>query len=754
MTLGATGLASIASALADDHNDPVKELGTVTVIGTRPTSLPTQIPTTIEGTTAAEIEDRINATDSEDALKYFPSLLVRKRFVGDYDHAVLATRASGTGNSARSLVYADGILISNLLGNGATFTPRWGLVTPEEIARVDVLYGPFSAAYPGNSVGAVVDYITKMPTEFTANVRINAFGQDYDLYRTHDEFSGRTVSGSIGDRHGDFSWWVNLERLDNSSQPIVFANRLLSAGTPSTVGTPVTGAITGLNPKNQPWLILGTTNQVDTTQDHAKLKLAYDLTPTLRASYTLGAWTNSVKRHSDSFLRDQSGTPIYSGDINVDGRRYTLTATDFSPARSDLRHVMQGLTIKSATAGAWDWEVAASLYDYGKDIARAPTVALPAASIGGTGRITDMSGTGWNTLALKGVWRPGGDDGRHLIDLGVERDRYVLATLVSNTNDWIDGSAGGRFSAFGGNTELESVYAQDTWTFASRWRSTLGARVERWEASNGYIANAATRLPFASRTETYVSPKGALAYQLTDAWTLKASVGRAVRMPTVSELYQGTISVDTIVNNDPNLLPERSWTGELTAERRLDLGSLRMTFFHEKTEDALYSQTNVTAIPNVTNIQNVDRIRTSGIELAYQASAVFVEGLDVASSVTYADSKIVDNRNFPASVGKWQPRVPDWRANLLVSYSLRERWMLTLGSRYSGKQYNTLDNSDPNGFAYTGVSPFLVTDARVRYRINELCTASLGIDNLTNEKYWNFHPYPQRTAMGEVAFTF
>ena len=107
----------------------------------------------------------INATDSEDALKYFPSLLVRKRYIGDYDHAVLASRASGTGNSARSLVYADGILLSNLLGNGATFTPRWGLVTPEEIERVDVLYGPFSAAYPGNSVGAVVDYVTRMPEE-------------------------------------------------------------------------------------------------------------------------------------------------------------------------------------------------------------------------------------------------------------------------------------------------------------------------------------------------------------------------------------------------------------------------------------------------------------------------------------------------------------------------------------------------------------------------------------------------------------
>ena len=122
--------AFASPALAQKSGDePVKTLGTVTVSSGQPTSLPTQIPTTIEGITGKQIEETINAVDSEDALKYFPSLNVRKRYIGDYDHAVLASRASGTGNSARSLVYADGILLSNLLGNGAFYTPRWGLVT-------------------------------------------------------------------------------------------------------------------------------------------------------------------------------------------------------------------------------------------------------------------------------------------------------------------------------------------------------------------------------------------------------------------------------------------------------------------------------------------------------------------------------------------------------------------------------------------------------------------------------------------------
>ncbi|WP_305807106.1 TonB-dependent receptor plug domain-containing protein, partial [Stenotrophomonas sp. YIM B06876] len=112
---------------------------------------------------------------------------MRKRYVGDYNHAILSSRASGTGNSARSSVYADGILLSNYLGNGVgglSFPPRWGLVTPEEIERVDVMYGPFSAAYPGNSVGAVVDYVTRMPTQFEAHGKLGYVSQPFELYGT------------------------------------------------------------------------------------------------------------------------------------------------------------------------------------------------------------------------------------------------------------------------------------------------------------------------------------------------------------------------------------------------------------------------------------------------------------------------------------------------------------------------------------------------------------------------------------------
>jgi iron complex outermembrane receptor protein len=725
-----------------------QSLGVVTVVARRPSSLPTQIPTTIEGVSGETVARTVNATDSEDALKYFPSLNVRKRYIGDFDHAVLASRASGTQNSARSLVYADGILLSNLLGNGAAFTPRWGLVTPEEIERVDVLYGPFSAAYPGNSVGAVVDYVTRMPDALELRAALSTFVEDFDVYETHDSFGGWQASASYGDARGDSSWWVNFNRLDSDSHPIAYATRLFSASAPGSGGVPVTGALPARNPRNQDWWLLGATNRIETVQDHAKLKFAHDFSNSLQLSYTFGLWRNDAERESDTWLRDAAGAPVYAGPVNIDGRVFTIGATEMGPSNQQLTHFMHGLSLRKRRVGNWDFEAAASLYDYDQDQTRSPLVPMPAASSSGAGRIADQSGTGWSTVALRASWHGDQSGDGHFIELGIQDDRYRLRTEVQETGDWLNGAAAGRFSAFRGDTSLTSLFAQDSWHFARDWQTSLGLRLEHWRAENGAISNATQTEPFPARSDTWVSPKLGLSWAATDVTTLKVSLGRAVRLPTVSELYQGSIAQGSIVNNDPNLAPERSWTTELSAVNDFDHGNLRTTLFFEDTRDALYSQQNVAAGSTVNTIQNVGRIRTRGLELAAQWRAL--ESFDLTGSVTYARSRIVENDALPASVDKSQPRVPEWRATALASWRLRDRLSATFGARYSGQQFNTLDNSDPHGTAYTGTSRYLVYDTRLRMTFGRV-SAALGVDNLGNERYWAFHPYSRRTYNAEIA---
>ena len=541
-TAAAAPLGLLAQTATDDT--PVKSLGVVTVTGSQPSALPTQIPATVESVSREQIARTVRATDSEDALKYLPSLLVRKRYIGDYNHAILSSRASGTGNSARSAVYADGMLLSNYLGNGVgglSFPPRWGMVSPEEIERVDVMYGPFSAAYPGNSVGAVVVFTTRMPKAFEVHAKVGSTSQPFELYDTRATYRSWETSASVGNRSGAFSWLLNFSHTDSHGQPLTFATRLLSSGTSGSAGTPVTGAVLDANNANQPWYLLGSGTEYRTKQDHFKAKLAYDITPTIRANYMLGVWQNRAGSVPVSYLRDGAGQPVYGGTINIDGRSFAaLTGADFATTQERLTHVMHGLALKSHTQGVWGWEAAASRYDYRRDDKRqnAASNPLPGALSGGAGTLAEGSGTGWNNLAAKGTWRPGGIGGEHIVDFGVQQDSYKLQYLTSNvTGNWLNDGAGTLASNVTGQTQLRSVYAQDAWAFTPGWKTVLGLRAEDWRASDGSTAFSATSmLNYPARHERLLSPKVALSYQAAPDLVLKASTGRAARMPTVGEL--------------------------------------------------------------------------------------------------------------------------------------------------------------------------------------------------------------------------
>src|SRR4051812_27665779 len=154
-------------------------------------------PNTSVEASAEQLRITTNLRNTEDALRYLPSLIVRKRHIGD-TQAPLATRTSGVGASARSLIYADGVLLSALIGNNNSFaSPRWGMVSPEEIERVDVLYGPFSAHYPGNSIGAVINITTRMPDRLEGSATAAINRQSFDQYGTKGSFPAYQLAGTI-----------------------------------------------------------------------------------------------------------------------------------------------------------------------------------------------------------------------------------------------------------------------------------------------------------------------------------------------------------------------------------------------------------------------------------------------------------------------------------------------------------------------------------------------------------------------------
>ena len=260
-----------------------------------------KLPQTTESTTAEKIADTVNIVDTEDAVKYMPSIFVRKRNYGD-TQPVMATRTWGVNSSARSLVYADDVLLSALIANNNTIgAPRWGMVAPEEIQRIDIMYGPFAAAYPGNSMGAVMQITTRMPDKFEGSISQTLAFQNFQQYNTRDTYRTSQTSATFGNRSGNLSWWISANHMDSYSQPLAYITQG-QASTEPAAPTNTTGRITANNKIGLFADVLGAGGLLHTQMDNAKVKVAYDLTPALRATYTFGYWRNNAQSNVQTYL--------------------------------------------------------------------------------------------------------------------------------------------------------------------------------------------------------------------------------------------------------------------------------------------------------------------------------------------------------------------------------------------------------------------------------------------------------------------
>lgn len=138
---------------------------------------------------------------------------------------------------------------------------------------------------------------------------------------------------------------------------------------------------------------------------------------------------------------------------------------------------------------------------------------------------------------------------------------------------------------------------------------------------------------------------------------------------------------------------------------------------------------------------------------------VFIPGLDLSNSVTYIGSRILSDPIFQSATGttatgKHAPYVPDWRDTLQVTYRPDDRLAFSVAARYPGRMYSTLDNTDTVSQVFGGFDKFFVVDTHVHYQVNNVITADAGIDNLFNEKYFEYHPFPTRTYVASLKVKF
>jgi iron complex outermembrane receptor protein len=703
-------------------------------------------PATVETYDRQQIQDSVNAATPAQTMKYLPSIQVRERFIGDRN-GIIATRTIGAISSAQSLLYADGILLSNLLGNSFSYPPRWGMVSPEEIESISMMYGPFSSLYAGNSFGGVISIHTRLPEKFEAHANVQSFMQNFKLFGTDVTNWGNHQSASVGDKINDFSFRLGVDRLENTGQPMDFA--VSDAKAVSAGGTLVTGAYQDISEKNKPRVVFGATSIDKSEQINTKFKATYDFTPEIKAAYTISLWDIDGKTDVQSYLKDANGNAVYAGDVSFNNAKYTLPA--MSPAKTDALHIMQALELKSNTKRFFDWQFTLSDYDYQKDLNGSSKITTGDPYINRAGILTDLSGTGWTVFDARGTLRPK----NHTVDFGYHIDDYRLRSSTANTNDW-SGFSKTTFSALSqGNTQTQAVYLQDKWQLNPQWALTFGARQEFWQASDGRNQSGVNVANYQDKSANKFSPKISLSFEPQPAWGFRAAFGQAFRFPTVTELYQQLANGSTILVNNPNLKPEEVLSAELTAERRFANGLLRLSAFNEHKYDALLSQINIASAGTSTSyVQNVDHIRTYGLEAATEWKDVFISGLDIRANATWTDAKVLQDAAAPSYVGKNAPRIPKQLYKAVATYHVSNDFTLSIGARYSGRQYINLDNSDVNPDTYIAASQFFLIDVKANYKFADRWMASVGVDNMTNDKAYVRHPLPQRTVYAQIKFDY
>jgi iron complex outermembrane receptor protein len=109
-----------------------------------------------------------------------------------------------------------------------------------------------------------------------------------------------------------------------------------------------------------------------------------------------------------------------------------------------------------------------------------------------------------------------------------------------------------------------------------------------------------------------------------------------------------------------------------------------------------------------------------------------VHGLDLQGSATFTEAEVLSNDAATATVGNKPPRIPRNMFKAVATYHHGNHLTYSLAARYSGRQYNALDNSDINPDTFGGASKFFVMDVKANYRFSNRVTASLGVDNLNN----------------------
>jgi len=622
----------------------------------------------------------------------------------------------------------------------------------ENIERIEVIRGPFSALYGGSAMGGVINIITKTPQ------KLEMVGQGG--YGTYDSW---TYYLGAGDRlWNKLSIQAGFNYRITTGYPSNLVQKTASNITGNLRRAPASNVV-GWEPTRTP--TNGWTNIIGDTGDNfwnsysINGKISWDIASSQKVTFSvLDGYSSYGYDMFNSYLKNTAtGGEVRSGTVRLLGTNQqfsSLTQGAFLSSAGRTNTQVYNLTSENKLTETTKLKVLAGLVNQPDNWYTTPSSSSPLTTIGGgPGTVSTTPSQNWV--------------GEVQVDQAIGQKQQLVGGLSYNTGwasnnvynlyNWRSPNWLTNLAQMGGGRERNiGAYLQDEIAWHPQFNTVLGVRLDRWETYGGNYMSAAGQpivyLP--SRDQTAVSPKLAALYRPWEWMTWRASVGRSFLAPNIYELYITWQSATSILyKSNPSLKPETALSWEIGTTLKPFKGTtFTATYFENYVNDMIYRTADPSDPSGKTqNYYNAARALIRGVEI--EINQKLWSWLEVFGNTTLVDPRIKDNPYNPISVGKNLTYTPRQQFNFGATATY---WKVK--ANLSGRYVSRLSTRDDNGDSVYGVygayDPFFTLDSKIIFSPVKHMDLSFAVDNILNREYYSYYRTPGRMIWSQVTLKY